>query len=132
MNRSKPGDRVDVKVKAGNIISPHLNDYDEVFCLDVITFENGQYYLFVPQHRFILGTIKCDKFLCRQLNIDFKFVGDELIAIKDTLIHKYYTLDGMFCDKCKTFCEHAAPNRDDGLFRCWSCRQDPYRGLSTK
>lgn len=35
--------------------------------------------------------------------------------------------NGMKCVLCGDFNPYAASNMDDGTFRCFSCRQDPYR-----
>lgn len=33
---------------------------------------------------------------------------------------------GMSCKKCKSFCDFAEPNQEDGTLLCYSCRNHPY------
>lgn len=35
--------------------------------------------------------------------------------------------DGCSCIKCKEFCHMAEPNQEDGSFKCFVCRDNPYR-----
>lgn len=39
---------------------------------------------------------------------------------------KRTTPDGLFCQKCATFCSLAEPNQEDGGFICYTCRNRPY------
>lgn len=127
MAQLKPGDRVDCRVKQATIVSPY-KDYDEIKTFEIVAVDKHGYYLFVPEYYALRGTTKADKYQCKQLRIDLKFLDEKIIYIQANLIYKInYVLDGMKCCKCGEFYQMASPNQPDGTLICWSCRQNPYR-----
>lgn len=126
MARLKPGDRVDCRVKSGIIVSPY-RDYEETVTLEIIGVDKHGYYLYVPQYYSLKASETLESYDAKKLNIDKKFVGEEIIYIRDNVICKVESLDGCKCAKCGEFYHMAQPNQDDGTLICWSCRANPYR-----
>ena len=127
MAKLKPGDRVDCRVKQAALVNPY-KDYDEVRTFEIIAKDKYGYYLFVPQYYYLKGTTVVDKYFCNQLNVDKKYIGENVIYIQGNMIFRVDSvLDGMNCAKCREFHHMAEPNQPDGTLICWSCRSNPYR-----
>lgn len=127
MAKLKPGDRVDCRVKQAELVSPY-KDFDEVKTFEIIAKDKYGYYLFVPVYYYLKGTTIADKHFCSQLNVDKKFIGENVIYIQGNMIFRVDSiLDGMICAKCREFHHMAEANRPDGTLICWSCRSNPYR-----
>lgn len=127
MAKLKSGDRVDCHIKQATIVSPY-KDYDEVKTFEIVAKGIFGYYLYVPHHWVLNGTTKADKYQCKALGIDHKFLDERIIYISESMVYKVHTiLDGMACKNCKEFFQMATPNQPDGTLICWSCRQNPYR-----
>jgi NAD-dependent SIR2 family protein deacetylase len=127
MAKLKPGDRVDCRVKQATIVSPY-RDYDEVKTFEIVAKDAFGYYLYVPHYWLINGTSKADKYQCKSLNIDKKFLDEKIIYIQESMIYKIHAvLDEMHCSNCGEFFQMATPNQSNGTLLCWSCRENPYR-----
>lgn len=127
MTKLKPGDRVDCRVKASTIVSPYRS-YDEIKTFEIVAVDGPGYYLYVPHYYLLKGTVVADKYKCKNLNIDKKFLDENIIFIQESMIVNVQSrLDGLSCVLCKEFYPYAEPNRGDGTLICYSCRQNPYR-----
>lgn len=127
MAKLKPGDRVDCRVKQAVLVSPY-KDFDEVKTFEIIAKDKYGYYLFVPGYYFLKGTTIADKYFCAQLNVDKKFIGENVIYIQGNMIFRVDSvLDGLNCAKCREFFHMAEANQPDGTLICWACRSNPYR-----
>lgn len=127
MTKLKPGDRVDCRVKASTIVSPYRS-YDEVKTFEIVACDSHGYYLYVPHYYYLKGTVIADRYKCRNLGIDKKFLNETIIHIQENLIANVQAkMDGMACVVCKEFYPYAQANRGDGTLICYSCRQNPYR-----
>lgn len=122
----KPGDRIDCRVKDGNIVSPY-REYDDIKTFEIVAVGDYGYHLYVPQHYSIKNTIIVDAYRCRRFDISKRFLGEDMIHITENLIYSIrQQLDGMFCCKCSEFYGMAEANQEDGTLICYSCRQNPY------
>ncbi len=127
MAKLKPGDRVDCRIKEATIVSPY-KDYDEIKTFEIVAIDKYGYYIYVPTYYYLKGTVKADKYKCRQFDIDKKFLGTDIFYIQENLICKISAImDGMCCSNCGEFHAMASPNQDDGTLICYSCRFNPYR-----
>ena len=127
MVRLKAGDRVNCRVKSGNIVSAY-NDYDEIRTFEIVAKDGEGYYIFVPDYANLNGGSRLEPSRAKRLNIDSRFIGEFVSYISDGQICKVvFELDGLKCDHCHDFFIMAAPNQPDGGFLCWSCRFNPYR-----
>jgi hypothetical protein len=127
MGQLKPGDRVDCRVKASTIVSPY-RDFDEVYTFEIVALDKYGYYVYVPPYITIKGTSRADKYQCKALGIDLRFLDCDILFVQTSMIFKIHSvLDGLACSRCKEFYEMAAPNQEDGSFTCWICRTYPYR-----
>lgn len=124
--RLKPGDRVNCKISESKIVGPYDSDFDDERTFDIISIDDGGYYLFVPIYFNIKDSQKISHYDARDMGLDAKFIGEEYIYITPSMISKVHTiLDGMFCNKCRNFKEYAESNQTDGSFICWYCKTYP-------
>jgi hypothetical protein len=57
-----------------------------------------------------------------------KYVGELGVFIYcDDIAELKYHADGLICSRCGEFVGQAEPNQEDGSFKCYSCRNDPFR-----
>jgi len=128
MTQLKPGDRVNCRVKQNTIVNPY-KECDSITTFEIVSTDKYGYYLYVPPYIMLKGTVKADRYQCKRLEINKKFLDCDIIFIQSSMICKVHSiLDGMNCPKCHEFYEMASPNQDDGTFICWSCRNyPPYR-----
>jgi len=127
MTQLKPGDRINCRIKQGIIVSPY-KDYDEMKTFEIVAVESHGYYLFVPSYYSLKGTRKLEKNQAVLLEIERRFVGEEITYIDGNLVHSInFILDGMKCCQCHEFFIMAEPNQEDGTLICYSCRFNPYR-----
>ena len=69
-----------------------------------------------------------DKYRCNTLNIDYKFLDEQIIYVSQNQIYKVSKImDGMKCCNCQEFFDMAEPNQDDGTLICYACRVKPWR-----
>jgi len=124
----KPGDRVDCCVKQSEIVSAY-KDYDEILTFEIVSIDKYGYYLYIPPYINIKGTKKADKYQCKILEIDRRFLDCDILFIQNSMIyHVHSIMDGLSCLKCHEFYAMASANQEDGTFLCWSCRSyPPYR-----
>jgi hypothetical protein len=128
VGRLKRGDCVSVHFYAGEVVSASDKNFDQTLTLEVISYDNHGYYLFVPHYMRLKHTILVETTNYRHLVVDEKYLGEEVLYVMEESVYRVeYILDGMACHHCKEFIEWAAPNRDDGTFFCWACRENPYR-----
>lgn len=127
MTKLKPGDRVDCRVKASTIVSPYKS-YDEVKTFEIVAVDDHGCYLYIPHYFPLKGTKIADKHQCKNLKIDKRFLGENIIYIQGNMIaHVHDKLDGMNCSVCKEFYQYSQANQPNGTLICFSCRQNPYR-----
>ena len=127
MAKLKAGDRIDCKIKEAIIVGPY-KEYDHIKSFEIVSADKRGYYLYVPPYLSLNETVKADIYLCKQLNIDAKFLDTQVIYIDASLIYKVrYIMDGMCCCKCQDFIIMAGPNQLDGTMICFSCRSNHYR-----
>lgn len=126
MTKLKPGDRVDCRIKSDTIVSSY-GEYDEIATFEIVAAEDHGYYLFVPFYMYIKGTVVADKYKSKVLNINKKFLDEQIIYIDTNLVYRVsIILDGMVCCKCQEFYSMSASNQEDGTLICYSCRSNPY------
>lgn len=127
MGQLKPGDRVDCRIKSNIIVGPYKK-YDEVRTFEIVSCDSSGYYLYVPVYIILMDSIKADSYLCRTLNINLKFVDEQIVLIAESKICNIHAvLDGMTCVRCKEFYNMAQANQEDGSMICWQCRNYRYR-----
>ena len=127
MVKLKPGDRVDCRVKANNIVVSN-SGYDDVRTFEVVNSDDEGCYIFIPCFVYINGGMVLDAAKASRMGIDPRFVGEKISYIAESSICKVsYVLDGMKCQRCQDFFIMAAPNTPEGEFWCRYCRENPYR-----
>ena len=128
MSSLKLGDRITCRISLGNIISPYSSDYDQVFTFEIVAKDVTGYYVFVPPHSYLKGSIRADAHFCGLSKIDPKYIGDMIMYIEESMVYKVsFIVDGCICANCKDFSYQAEPNQEDGTFICFCCRANPYR-----
>lgn len=127
MTKLKPGDRVDCCVKEDAIVNPYEDDFDGIKTFEILSSDAFGYFVFVPQYFSIKNSYKLDQYTCKNLNILPKFIGENILYIKEGLVYKINArLDGTKCAKCHDFVNMAEPNQQNGTLICWSCLAYPY------
>lgn len=127
MTKLKPGDRITCKVKNDVIVSPYAGDHDEVRTFEIIGKDPYGYYLFIPAWMYLRDTASIDQDACDFLQIDDKYIGEEIIYIQESMICRVNSqIDGCACKQCKEFYHMAEPNQKDGTMICWQCRNYPH------
>lgn len=128
MSILKPGDKVDVRLLLNMIVGPYEPDWDQVKTFEIVCADRNGYYIFIPCYLFLKGSVRADQYFCRKLNIDKRFIDEQVSYVEESLIYKVNSImDGCFCCRCREFYYQAEPNQLDGTLICWSCRDDPYR-----
>ena len=127
MAKLKPGDRIDCRIKEAEIVSSY-KDYDQIKTFEIVAFDKGGYYLYVPPYLSLRNTFTIDEAQCKTLSIDLRFLNRKGVYIKGGMVYKVnMVFDGTKCCRCHDFVHMAGPNQLDGTFLCWSCRGDPFR-----
>lgn len=127
MTKLKAGDRVNCRIKNGLIVSPYQGDYDEVHSFEIIGVDQFGYYLYIPSYFRLRDSVIIDDYACILLQINKKFVGEEIVYIQEGMIAQIqYRVDGCYCVKCGEFYHMAQPNQADNSLICWSCRHYPH------
>ncbi len=126
MVRLKPGDRVNCRLKEGEIVGAY-KEHDEIKTFEIVAVGDYGYYLHVPVYYSIKNTISIDRYRLKKMDIDGRFLNEEMIHINENMVCQIvHQVDGMLCSICKEFSPLAEANQEDGTFICWSCRQNPY------
>ena len=88
---------------------------------------DGQYLCYVSHEDFVKRSFRITKAHQRSYRFDDKFLNETGVFITewtDTL--KLEPAEpGAICDQCKQFVRQA--QRVDGKFKCYPCREDPWR-----
>lgn len=127
MVRLKAGDRVECRVKAGNIVNAY-DDYDIIYTFEIVTPDDEGYYLYIPHHIYLQGGSTLDATRCRRLGIELRFAGEKISYISEGQVFRVVSqMDGRKCDRCEDFFAMARSNQPDDGFLCYSCRFNPYR-----
>jgi len=123
----KAGDRIDCRIKENNIVSSY-SQYDDTRTFEIVAADDAGYYIFVPGYIYINGGTILDATRCRRLDIDPRFISEQIVYIMESYVHQISChMDGTKCVKCQDFFTMAAPNQLDGTFLCRSCKLNPYR-----
>jgi hypothetical protein len=126
MPKLKPGDRVNCRLRASQIVKPYDGEYDDEKVFEIIAVDDQGYYLFVPPYLSVKDSEKVDFYFARDNDIEKKYIGEEVIYITPGLVSRVNSvLDGCFCVKCNNFHQYAEPNQTDGTLICWTCRTYP-------
>jgi len=127
MPRSKQGDSVTCRISSAEIVSPY-KAYDEIKSFVIVAVDDRGYYLFVPNYMFIKNVIIADKYKCKTLGIEQRFLGEEIVYIAENMVASVERKqEGLHCKVCNEMFPYAKPNQDDGSLVCYSCRQNPWR-----
>ena len=127
MPKLKPGDTVSCKVKASVIVNAYKS-YDEIHSFVIVAVDDEGYYIFVPIYLNLKESLVADQYRCRSLQIDKKYLNENIIHITERMIASIVTQDeGMNCKICKEFTRFAGPNQTDNSFVCYGCKSNPYR-----
>lgn len=127
MAKLKPGDKIDVRIKAATIVSPY-KEYDEVRTFEIVSIDAHGYYVFVPAYVNISKSMIADVYQCKHLGIDKRFLDEQIIYIQENQIYRVSAvLDGMSCTVCQEFYPMAEPNQENGSLICYACRRNLYR-----
>jgi hypothetical protein len=122
----KAGDTITCKLKDAVVVSPY-SDFDETKSFLIIAVDTLGYYLYVPHYFYVKYSVVVDKYKCRNLGIELKFLDEEMVYIQDNMVNTIERqLDGMSCQKCKEFFQYAKPNQTDGSLICYICLQHCY------
>ena len=127
MAKLKAGDRVDCRIRSGNIVSAY-DEHDAIYTFEIIAKDDEGYYLYVPYQTHLNGGSILDADRCIRMGIDKRYVGEKMTYINEGHVSRVaFQLDGMKCDRCKDFVIMAESNQSNGGFLCFSCRFNPYR-----
>jgi hypothetical protein len=128
MPRLKQGDSVTCRVSSAEIVSPY-KAYDEIKSFVIVAIDDRGYFLFVPNYMFIKNTIIADKYRCKTLGIEQRFLDEEIVYIAENMVASVERKqEGLHCKVCNEMFPYAKPNQDDGkTLICFSCRQNPWR-----
>lgn len=128
MTNLKPGDRVVCRIRNSEIVGPYSQDYEYTKTFEIVGTDDLGYYIYVPPYLYLRGVLRIDNYNYKRLNINKKYIGDDVLYIIEGLIAGVdMILDGKSCNKCHEFCSKAVANQADGSFLCWSCRNNMYR-----
>lgn len=123
----KPGDRVNCRIKSSSIISPYRN-YDEIKTFEVVAVDNNGCWLYIPHYYQLKETVIADKYRCKTLQINNKFLNENIVFIQENMISSIKNvLEGQYCVFCGEFYAYAEGNQPDGALICFCCKQNPYR-----
>jgi hypothetical protein len=126
MPKLKRGDSISCRVSSSEIVGPY-RDYDEILNFVIVATDERGYYLFVPNYMFIKNTMIADKYRCKKLGIENRFLGEEIVYISENLVAAVdRKRDGIRCKVCNEFFPYAESNQGNGSFVCYSCRQNPW------
>jgi hypothetical protein len=127
MAKLKTGDIVSCAVRSGVIVSSY-GKYDEIRSFVIVAVcDNYGYYLYVPYLERLNNSEKADEYKCKSLNIDVKYLDEQIVYVTSSLIASVvFRDDSLKCKKCKQPFTYAEPNQPDGTFICYGCRQNPY------
>jgi len=126
MPQLKVGDVVNCKIKDSSIVISH-DSYDEIKSFAIVAIDQYGCYLFVPHYIYLKNTFVINKQKCKVLNVEQRFLGENIIYILDTMVSTVVRAsDEMRCHICYEFFPYAAANRDNDLFICYNCNQNPY------
>jgi len=128
------GDFVKVRIRNG-IAVVHDGQYEEEVVLrvlglkysggtnDIVLLVNG------ADESIVVSRIKLDQKIIKDYSIDSKFYGLNAIVVNDYNLVEIKKILGAMCDICHDHNEWA--NNFDphsgSKYRCYSCRQNPYR-----
>lgn len=127
MPQLKKGDTVSCRVKSASIVGPYRS-YDEIISFVIVATDDKGYYLYVPHHYYINGSVVATQYLSSVLGIDNKFLNENIVYISENLVASVERRqDGLNCKICKEFFFYAEANQDDGTLICYACRANPYR-----
>lgn len=127
MSSCKAGDQIECKVNDGAIVGAADKEYDLILKFEVASSYNCGFliYSYAPLRREHLYFITENNH--ERYNVHSKFIGCNLVYITDynvySIVRQY---DGESCDKCDEFYPMAARD-ENGKFKCYLCRVDPYR-----
>lgn len=85
MTRLKPGDRVNCRLKGGEIIIAY-KEGDETKTFEIVALGDYGYYLFVPQYYSVKDTIPINAYRLKKMNIDPRFLNEEMIHINENMV----------------------------------------------
>jgi len=123
----KPGDTIVCHLKEGRIVSSYAA-FDDSQDFQIIATDPSGYYLYIPDHIFVAGTIKIDSYTARSLGIRPQFIDCNMFYIEGTRIVSVRSqLDGCLCARCNEFFPMAEPNQEDGTMLCFLCRTYRWR-----
>lgn len=128
------GDKIYCKIRGNTIISSSDNNYDIQLAFDIIGIDNknSKYIVLVPKHFNIKNCWRVTEEHVENFGVDPNYLDKKAIFIYEDKIDKpnikaTSKVDGMACSRCKDFLFMAGPNQEDGSFKCFSCRENPYR-----
>lgn len=122
----KPGDRINCRIKDGEIVGAY-KEYDETKTFEIVAIGDYGFYLFVPAYYSIKQTVPIDNYRLKKMSIDARFLHEEMIHITENMVYQIVQkLDGMPCSICKEFFPMAEANQENGTLICYACRQNPY------
>lgn len=127
MPRLNVGDTICCKIKSAVIVSPYKT-YDEIKSFVIVATSEHGYYLFIPHYYYLNNCVVADKYRCKSLDIELRYLDENIIYIQENLVVSVESKkDGMTCKICKEFYPYAVANQEDDTLICYSCYQNPYR-----
>lgn len=133
MVKLKPGDHVDCHIRDNEIISPYTLEYDSTVTFNIIAVTDWGCHLYIPNYICIKFSTTIDKSYCKKWDINMKYVGEQTYYINSSLIYKIsFVLDGATCSRCGEFHYQAAVDKCTGIFTCYLCTFNPFRGSQKK
>jgi len=124
--RLKAGDTISCMVKASAIVSPY-GSYDETCSFVIVAKDSEGYYLFVPCYQNLKNSVVADRYFCKKMLIDKRYLNENVVYISEKMIASIIKRDeGLNCANCREFVKWAEPNQEDGTFVCYGCRLNPY------
>jgi hypothetical protein len=126
MIRLKAGDSVSCRVLSAHIVEADKL-FDDTQSFVIVAVSDEGYYIYVPHYYFLKDIEVLDKYRCKTLKIEKRFLGENITYIHENMIVKVESKqDGMACRICHDFYPYATVNQEDGTMVCYSCRQNPY------
>jgi hypothetical protein len=128
-------DIVTCRLREGFVTSKDDKYYDDTITLKIIgakyqPFEVDEFIVYVPDYELarLQTGARVNSYLSKEFCIESKFLGDYMTFIRPRhIVNVAHKADGKFCENCDEFFEMAGSNRENGVFICHSCSENPWR-----
>lgn len=127
MARCSPGDSIVCHIRHNALVNIYEEKWDKSHIFDIVSIHGEGYMIYVPYDIILNDSIVLTRDNIHKFNADKRFIDSTTHYITDyKIISIYRKLDGLTCNKCKTFYSMSEANQPDGTLICWSCRKYPH------